>query len=101
MVGFVVHKVDFSEVPGVVPDMRGKEPLDFFHLMFHEKVKEIIYQETTCHAEDYIRQNKQYLSDHPTARAHDWIRTPMSLKEVDALLAMVIDMGIVGFPTLR
>ena len=72
MVGFVFNKVGFSEVPGVVPDMRGKEPLDFFHL-----------------------------SDHPTARAHDWIRAPMSLKEVDALLAMVIGMGIVGLPTLR
>ena len=65
MVGFVVNKVDFSEVPGVVPDMRGKEPNDFFHRMFD------IYQETTRHAEDFIRQNKQYLSDHPTARAHD------------------------------
>ena len=47
MVGFVVNKVDFSEVLGVVPDMRGKESLDFFHLMFDEKVKEIIFQETS------------------------------------------------------
>ena len=34
-------------------------------------------------------------------RAHDWVKQPMSLKEVDTLLSIIIAMGIVRYPTIR
>ena len=97
----VANSVPFSETPGVVPNMSGKEPIDFFNLLFDEEIKEIIHTETCLHADRYFSDNKEYLLQHPSARAHDWAKNPMSLKEVDVLLAMVIGMGIVGLPTLR
>ena len=87
----------FAVTPGVVPDMAGKEPVEFFNVLFDDTIKRHVWQETTRYAEQYIEKNKHYLEDHPQARAHDWIRRPMVLKEVDALFAMVIAMGIVGF----
>ena len=91
----------YSETPGVVPNMSGKEPLDFFNLMFDSKAKKIIFDETTRYAEQYMAKNHEYLQQHKQARGHDWIRKPMVPKEVDALIAMVIAMGVVGLPTLR
>ena len=81
--------------------MAGEEPVEFFNVLFDDTIKQHVWQESTRYAEQYIEKNKQYLEDHPQARAHDWIRRPMVLKEVDALFAMVIAMGIVGLPTLR
>ena len=40
-------------------------------------------------------------SPSPKARAHDWRRNPLTLKEVEVFLALIIAMGICGFPTLR
>ena len=67
----------FSAIPGVVPNMSGKTPLDFFHLFIDEKVKEIIYNKTSQNAEQHISENQEYLSSHPHARAHDWVKAPM------------------------
>ena len=81
--------------------MVGKEAVEFFNLLFDEGVKTQVFDETTRFAQQFIEQNAQFLKDHPRARAHDWIRRPMKPKEVDALLALFIAMGIVGYPTLR
>ena len=81
--------------------MTSTEPVDFFNLFFNEDVKNLIHSQSTLYAEQYITDNEEYLSQHPNARAHDWKRNPMTLKEVDVFLAMLIAMGIVGYPTLR
>ena len=48
-----------------------------------------------------MESNKDYIDRHPKARVHDWVKQPMVLKEVDALLAIIIAIGLVGYPTLR
>ena len=93
--------VAFSEAPGVVPHMTGKTPLDFFHLFFDDEVKHIIHFKSCENAVRYLEENQEFLTTHPHARAHDWVKAPMSLKEVDALLSIVIAMGLVGLPTQR
>ena len=48
----------------------------------------------------YMESNKDYIDHHPKARVHDWVTQPMVLKEVDALLVIIIALGLVGYPTL-
>eukprot|EP00731_Ephydatia_muelleri_P013981 Em0007g1291a len=95
------QRIAFSEAPGVVPHMTGKIPLDFFHLFFDDEVKHIIHSKSCENAVRYLEENQEFLTTHPHARAHDWVKAPMSLKEVDALLSIVIAMGLVGLPTQR
>ena len=91
----------FTATPGVVPDMTGKSPIDYFTLYFNENVREHIHRETTRYAKQYMAMNATFLQEHPQARAHDWVRHPMTLKEVDVVIALLIAMGLVGYPTLR
>ena len=35
------------------------------------------------------------------ARVHEWYRAPLTLKEMEVFLALIIAVGICGFPTLR
>ena len=88
-------------MPGIIPNMTGKEPVEFFELFFDEETKRFIHRETCEHADRYFTDNEEYLVQHPRARAHDWKKNPMSLKEIDVLLALVTAMGVVGMPTLR
>ena len=81
--------------------MASKDPVDYFHLLFDQSLKLLIHEHTTLYAQQYLQKQEQYLNTHPSARAHDWVRSPMSLKEVDVLFAVLIAMGIVGYPTLR
>ena len=69
--------------------------------MFSQDIKELVHYQTNLYAQQYMMKKKEYLEKHPNARAHDWLRSPMTLKEVDVLLALLIGMGIVGYPTLR
>ena len=39
----------------------------------------------------------EYLEKHP--KAHEWLKKPM--QEVDVLLAVIIVVGMMGFPRLR
>ena len=41
------------------------------------------------------------MATHSKARAHDWVKQPMSLKEVDALLSIIIAMGVLEYSTIR
>ena len=89
-----------TSLPHNSPDMMGKSPADFFNLLFSEEIKENIWTETTRFADQYI-QKHDFIASHPKARVHDWIRQSMTLKEVDALLSIIIAMGIVGYPSIR
>lgn len=42
-----------------------------------------------------------YLREHPNARAKDWKKKPMTLKEVDILLSTILIIGIIGYPRIR
>lgn len=95
------RSVVFSARPGVVPNMEGKSPVDFFRLIFKEKVMKLIYTETCRYASQYLDREKEYLDKHPHARAHDWCRTELTVKEIEAFLALLIAMGMCGLPTQR
>ena len=38
---------------------------------------------------------------HRHARGNEWRRNPMDRSEVNPFLAIIITMGVVGYPTLR
>ena len=42
----------------------------------------------------------EFLESHPKARAHEWLKKPMQ-EEVDVFLAVIIIIGMLGFPRLR
>ena len=91
----------FRGSPGVVPDMRDSSQLDCFRLFFDDHVLELIFTETTRYANQYLERKREHLQAHPQARAHEWRRAPLTMKEVEAFLALLIGMGNCGFPTLR
>ena len=91
----------FTGTPGVVPDMTDKEPIEFFRLFFDQRVMDLIHSETTRYTDQYLEREKEHLDTHPRARAHEWCKAPLTLKEVEVFLALIIAMGICGFPTLR
>ncbi|KAL5518073.1 hypothetical protein EMCRGX_G003746 [Ephydatia muelleri] len=63
--------IPFSEMPGIIPNMTGKEPVEFFELFFDEETKSFIHRETCEHADRYFTDNEEYLVQHPRARAHE------------------------------
>ena len=81
--------------------MTSTHPVDFFNLFFDQDVKKLVHTQSTLYADQYMTKNEEYLSQHPNARPHDWKKNPMTPKEVDVILAMLIGMGIVGYPTVR
>ena len=98
---FTIQPSVFTVTPGVVPEMSEKEPIDYFKLLFNSRVLDLILRETNRYAEQYLEREQEYLSQHPHARAHDWPKTPLSIKEIEVFLALLITMGVCGFPTLR
>ena len=61
----------------------------------------LIYDETRKYADQYLVREREHLAQHPRAQAHEWRRTPLTLKEEEVFLSLIIDMGVCGFPTLR
>ena len=91
----------FTGNPGIVPNMTGKAPIDFFRLMSDDRVLDVILTETRRYATQYLEREKEYLEQHPKARAHDWLRAPLTQKELEVFLALILAMGVCGFPTMR
>ena len=91
----------FSASSGVVPDMNESSPLDCFRLFFNDRVLELIFTETTRYVNQYLERVTEQLQAHPQARAYEWRKSPLTMKEVEAFLALLIGMGNCGFPTLR
>ena len=81
--------------------MTNKPPLAFFNLYITSAVKDMIYLESVCYAEQVLASMESYLHDHPNTRGHDWRRNPMKCEEVDKLLAIIITMGVVGYQPVR
>ena len=91
----------FTATPGVVSGMEDKAPIDFFRMFFDGEVLDLIHSETSRYVDQYLEREREHLQQHPKARAHEWRRAPLLLKEVEVFLALIIAMGICGFPTLR
>lgn len=88
----------FTSCPGVSPQAeKCITPTDYFSLFFTE---DVIHQESLRYAQQQMPSD-EYLQQHPKARAHEWIRKPMELDEVNVLLATIILIGMMGFPRLR
>uniref|UniRef100_A0A1X7T5W6 PiggyBac transposable element-derived protein domain-containing protein n=1 Tax=Amphimedon queenslandica TaxID=400682 RepID=A0A1X7T5W6_AMPQE len=81
--------------------IKGNSPIDFFNAFFDENVKDLIYTETTCYAEQDIRNTEAHLQLHKHARGNQWKHNPMNREEVNILLSVLIVMGVVGFLTQR
>ena len=81
--------------------MEDKSPIDFFRLLFSGQVLDLIYRETRRYIDQYRVREKEYLQQHPRARAHEWKRVPLLLKELEVFLAIIIAMGVCGFPSMR
>ena len=60
-----------------------------------------IYTETVKYAEQMLTSSEAHLNDHPKAHGHELIRNSMQREEIDQLLAIIITMGIMEFPTIR
>ena len=101
---FRLSKLDAwrNSIPySMVVSMEDKDPVDFFHLLFDGQVLDLIHKETMRYADQYLEREREFLQEHPKARAHEWRRYPLTSKDVDVFLALIIAMGICSFPTLR
>ena len=96
-----LHPPQFSATPGVVPDMTGQPPIEFFRLFFDRQIFELLFMETRRFAQQYLEREREHLANHPKARAHEWSRYPLTRKEMEVFIALLIAMGICGFPTIR
>ena len=90
----------FSEATGVVPDMTGKEPGEFFDLFFSGDVINNIHTETNRYAEQYLEKKSVHLQQHPYARANAYRGKPITVSELKVFFAMLIMMGAISLPSL-
>ena len=84
--------------------MVRKDPVDFFRLFFSPEVIDNIYIQSSLYAlyaEQQHHTHKDHLDHHPHAHAHDWVRNPLKRYEIEPLIAILLTMGVLGFPTLR
>ena len=81
-------------------DISGKLSVDFFNF-FTSEVKKLIYTVRVRYAEQAHTSSEAHLSDQPKACGHEWIKNHMQRDKVDLLLAIIITMEVMGFPTLR
>jgi hypothetical protein len=89
----------FSATPGVVPDMTRQPPVEYFRLFFDRQIFDLLFTETTKLAEQYLEREREHLPSHPKTRAHEWRGHPLTWKEVEVSIALLI--AICGFPTIR
>ena len=57
----------FTATPGVIVDMESNNPIDFFRLLFDERVMDLIFSETCRYASQYLEREKEHLDTHPNA----------------------------------
>ena len=81
--------------------MNGKPPVDFFFQLVDDRAMDLIYSETMRYATQYLQKNTEYLEGHPHARAHEWKNNPLTPKEIEVFISLMIAMGICGFPSIR
>ena len=80
--------------------MTKKEPIDFFNLFVTENIKDHIYSESTKYAGQFLQDKADHLAQHKHARANDLKKQPIQRGEINTLLAIVLTMGILGYPSI-
>ena len=81
--------------------MTANTPVDYFMQLFDEEAIDLVHNETCRFYQQYLENKAQYLQDHPQARAHDLAKNPISKPDIKTFIALVIGMGICGYPTIR
>ena len=76
-------------------------PVDCFLQLFDNDILEHIHKETNRYLEQYLEDNKEHLEQHPKARVHGLSRHPITLEDIKAFIAILIGMGLCGFPSIR
>ena len=91
----------FAEDVGVVPDMTGKNPVDYYRLFVTDSLLHNVLKETNRYGEQYVESRQEYLSTHPRARPHDFVKRQFTMSELLRLLVLIITMGVVDLPLLK
>ena len=86
----------FTADPGVIPNTDGMAPIDFFRLMFDDRVLNLVFTETSRYASQYLEREKEHLESHPKARAHDWRKTELTIKEIEFFWRCSLRWGFVA-----
>ena len=63
----------FSKNVGVVPDMSGKEPVDYYRLFISDHIIDKVLEETNRYGDQYMESHQDHLTNHPRARPHDFV----------------------------
>ena len=88
----------FTEKCGVVKDLSGKQPVDYFLELFHDELQDYIVEESNRYGEQYITTHQAYLTQHPRARANAFVKKPFTRL---LFLSLIICMGIVNMPNIQ
>ena len=91
----------FSENVGVVPDMSGKEPVDYYRLFISDHIIDKVLEETNRYGDQYVESHQDHLTNHPRARPHDFVKRHFSRSELLRFFVLVITMGIVDLPAVK
>lgn len=91
-----IHDFEYHETPGPkhCPPVDSR-PIDYFRLFFTESLLGIFVTETNRYANQVIQSLPE---TSPRSRKNDWI--PVSLNEMMAFIAVIINMGVVRKPTI-
>ena len=98
-VTILVIAASFTASFGVIHDIRESSPVGFFRLLFGDAVLDLILRETTLYTEQYFERKREFLEAHLQAQAHEWRRAPLTRKEVEMFIALLIGIGICDYPT--
>ncbi|KAL5510065.1 hypothetical protein EMCRGX_G005538 [Ephydatia muelleri] len=91
----------FTEKCGVVKDLSGKQPVDYFLELFHDELQDYIVEESNRYGEQYITSHQAYLTQHPRARANAFVKKPFTRLQFRLFLSLIICMGIVNMPNIQ
>ena len=91
----------FTEKCGVVKDLSGKQPVNYFLELFHDELQDYIVEESNRYGEQYITTHQAYLTQHPRARANAFVKKPFTRLQFRLFLSLIICMGIVNMPNIQ
>ena len=64
----------FTENVGVIPDLTGKEPVDYYWLFITDSLLQNVLDETNRYGEQCVQSHQDNLTSHPTDRSHDFVK---------------------------
>ena len=92
---------EFTEKCGVVKDLSGKQPVDYFFELFHDELQDYIVDESNRYGQQYIDNHQAYLKQHRRARANEFVNKPFTRIQFRLFLSLIICMGIVNMPNIH